>query len=497
MVFIASALAGVSTGLVGLSAATVMVPIMIVLCPTFQSGHGAFMAAAIALASDILASAVTTYIYAKNKNIDLKRGKIMLICIIGMCAVGSVAAYFAHQAVLGGSSLFLCVAIGIRFLVKPDSGNKEGKVKDAPLNAKQIAISLFFGIVIGFGTGFFGSGGGMMMLVIFTLCLGFDRKTAVGTSTLIITFTALIASVSHIFMKPEIILQQWDFLLIAIVTATFFSVYSARFANKVDEKLVGTVTGAILLVLGMILICLNYREYISKAYINEFLRVSGIFLVYIIAFAAPLIILRYTVKIKDHIFRKMLHMVAVCSVFPLVMVADTWQVSLAVDAVFLIIVYVALKFVEEMSFYDSLFVQKKKHEVINSFMGMFGVMALLIIICPGILGEEKKFLAVMSIMAWGPGDAMAAIVGIGYGKHHITGRFIEGTKSVEGTVSMAVTSFVCTAATLIFLSPFSTGKIILSSLIISVISAFTELNTKGGWDTVTVPLAALMVGVLL
>ena len=65
---LAAALAGIGTGLVGLSAATAMVPMLIVLCPTFQGEHGAYMATAIALASDILGSAVTTAVYAKNKN---------------------------------------------------------------------------------------------------------------------------------------------------------------------------------------------------------------------------------------------------------------------------------------------------------------------------------------------------------------------------------------------------------------------------------------------
>ncbi len=257
VVTLAAALAGIGTGLVGLSAATAMVPLLIVLCPTFGGEHGAYMATAIALASDILGSAVTTGVYAKNKKIDLKHGWLIAACIIGICTVGSIAAYFTHQSVLGGFSLFLCVAIGIRFLVKPDSKErpaKDGKVK---LTFKEVAVSLFFGLTIGFGTGFFGSGGGMMMLIVFTAMLGYERKTAVGTSTFIMTFTALIASVSHILIEPTIILECWDFLLIAIVVATLFSLISAKFANKANSKTVGYVTGAVLLVLGLSMIVIN------------------------------------------------------------------------------------------------------------------------------------------------------------------------------------------------------------------------------------------------
>lgn len=263
IVSFASALAGIGTGLVGLSAATAMVPLLIVLCPTFGGEHGAFMATAIALASDVLGSAATSFVYAKNKKIDLKHGWILLTCIIAMCTVGSVAAYFTHQTVLGSFSLFLCMAIGIRFLVKPESKERPAKDGMVKLSIKEIAVSLFFGLTIGFGTGFFGSGGGMMMLIVFTAMLGYDRRTAVGTSTFIMTFTALIASISHVMMEPAILFECRNYLLLSIVVATFFSLVSAQFANKVSSKAVGYVTGVILLVLGLSMTIINNLDKIK------------------------------------------------------------------------------------------------------------------------------------------------------------------------------------------------------------------------------------------
>ncbi len=199
---IAAVLAGVGTGLAGLSAATVMVPLLIVLCPSFSGETGAYQATAIALASDILGSAVSAATYIRHKNIDLKRGWIMLACIVSMCTLGSFAAWKAGNVVLGSFTLFLTFCIGIRFLVKPDTQRETTASKGEKLDAKGIAISLFFGLTIGFGTGFVGTGGGMMMLVVFTAFLGMELKTAVGTSTFIMTFTALIASISHIVIHP-------------------------------------------------------------------------------------------------------------------------------------------------------------------------------------------------------------------------------------------------------------------------------------------------------
>lgn len=261
---VAATLAGVGTGLVGLSAATPMVPILIVLCPSFSGQTGAYQATAIALAADILGSAVTTATYIKHKNIDLKRGWIMLVCIIGMCTVGSFAAWQVGNVVLGGFTLFLTFCIGIRFLVKPTTERKTAIAKGQKLDWKGICISLFFGLTIGFGTGFVGSGGGMMMLVVFTAFLGMELKSAVGTSTFIMTFTALIASVSHILIHPAIVLERWPVLLLCIVVATIVSLVSARFANRVESRTVGFVTGVILTSMGALLIVLNYREQIAK-----------------------------------------------------------------------------------------------------------------------------------------------------------------------------------------------------------------------------------------
>lgn len=255
---IASIGAGVGTGLAGLSAATVMVPMLIVLCPSFSGETGAYQATAVALASDILGSAVTTVTYAKHKNIDIKRSWLIMTCILIMCTVGSYVAFIAGNTVLGGFTLFLTFCIGIRFLVKPDTSRNNPVEKGRSLGWKDVILSLVCGIPIGFGTGFVGTGGGMMMLIVFTVFFGMELKTAVGTSTFIMTFTALIASVSHIMIHPAIVFEKWDMMLLCIAVATAASLISARFANRVSNRTIGLATGIVLTLLGAAMIVLNY-----------------------------------------------------------------------------------------------------------------------------------------------------------------------------------------------------------------------------------------------
>ena len=255
---VASIGAGVGTGLAGLSAATVMVPMLIVLCPSFSGETGAYQATAVALASDILGSAVTTVTYAKHKNIDIKRSWLIMTCILIMCTAGSYVAFIAGNTVLGGFTLFLTFCIGIRFLVKPDTSRDNPVEKGRSLGWKEVILSLVCGIPIGFGTGFVGTGGGMMMLIVFTVFFGMELKTAVGTSTFIMTFTALIASVSHIMIHPAIVFEKWDMMLLCIAVATAASLISARFANRVSNRTIGLATGIVLTLLGAAMIVLNY-----------------------------------------------------------------------------------------------------------------------------------------------------------------------------------------------------------------------------------------------
>ncbi len=255
--FIAAAAAGIGTALAGLSAATIMVPIMIVLCPSFSGENGVYHATAIALASDILGSAVTSAIYIKHKNIDIKRARVLMICVWCMCILGSFVAFKAGSTVLGGFSLFLCLGIGIRFLTNPESKTKESKVTDSS-KKRDIAISIFFGLTIGFGTGFVGTGGGMMMLLVFTAFLGMEHKKAVGTSTFIMTFTALVGFISHARIDTTIIANDYKLLLFCVASETVVSIVFAKFANKANNKVVGLTTGAVITILAIVLIFINY-----------------------------------------------------------------------------------------------------------------------------------------------------------------------------------------------------------------------------------------------
>ena len=124
-------------------------------------------------------------------------------------------------AVLGGFCLFLTFCIGIRYLLKPESkGVDDSEGVEGRLSAKTIGVSLFFGLTIGFGTGFVGTGGGMMMFIVFTAFLGYASRKAVGTATFIMTGTALIASAAHYLIDATLLFDHLDIVVVCVVIAT-------------------------------------------------------------------------------------------------------------------------------------------------------------------------------------------------------------------------------------------------------------------------------------
>ena len=240
--------AGVGTGFAGMSAAAVISPMLI----TFLD-IDPYLAVGIALASDVLASAVSAYTYGKNKNLDIKNGLIMLAAVLCLTLVGSFIASLVPKTTMGNFSVFMTMLLGIKFIVKPVMAPKK-RLNEA--TAKQKAVrSVLCGSAVGFICGFVGAGGGMMMLLVLTSVLGYELKTAVGTSVFIMSATALTGSAGHFVIggMPDI-----EALVICVISTLVFARIAALLANKASPKTLNRVTGVILVVLGASVLAVNY-----------------------------------------------------------------------------------------------------------------------------------------------------------------------------------------------------------------------------------------------
>ena len=236
--------AGIGTGLAGLSAAAVISPMLV----TFL-GFPSYQAVAISLASDVLASAVSAYTYGRHKNLDIKNGSLMLGVVLVLTLVGSLVAFQMPNDTMSTFSVLMTLVLGLRFIICPVTATHSLFPNSG--RAIRITESVVCGIVIGFICGFIGAGGGMMMLLVFTTVLGYELKTAVGTSVFIMTFTALTGAVSHFAIGGA---PDWTVLILCMVFTLLWARIAAVFANKATPKTLNRATGVILVVLGIVVL---------------------------------------------------------------------------------------------------------------------------------------------------------------------------------------------------------------------------------------------------
>lgn len=245
--FFAGMGAGLGTGFAGMSAAAVITPMLV----TFL-GMEPYMAVGIALSSDVLASAVSAYTYGKNKNLDVKNGLVMMASVLVFTVAGSFVSSRVPASAMGNFSVFMTFLLGIKFIVKPVMTTKESMM--AVSQKKRAVQSLVCGMLIGFICGFIGAGGGMMMLLILTSVLGYELKTAVGTSVFIMTFTALTGALSHFSIggAPDV-----PVLILCVLFTFLWARIAAVFANKAAPETLNRATGVVLVILGIVVMAFS------------------------------------------------------------------------------------------------------------------------------------------------------------------------------------------------------------------------------------------------
>lgn len=228
---------------------------------------------------------------------------------------------------------------------------------------------------------------------------------------------------------------------------------------------------------------------------HELITGYGALLAYFVLCVAGAFVLRRFVAVPREMFRKTLHIIVIGSIFILTYVIETWWVSVIASIVFVAMVFPILMFAERMPGYSELLIERKKGEIKKSLVVVFTMFSVLIFVLWGLLGE--KYLVIASVFAWGFGDAAAALVGKRFGRHHIEGRLVEGRKSLEGTLAMAVVSFVSVLIVFYINGSLEWQIYIPISAVTAVVCAVVELYTKNGMDTLTCPLSAALTMILL
>lgn len=224
---------------------------------------------------------------------------------------------------------------------------------------------------------------------------------------------------------------------------------------------------------------------------QELLHGATVFALYVIPAAVIMLTSRYLFRIPDELFRKILHFILLGAYFPFLFAFQTWWISAGFALFLIALIYPLLALAGRIPAFSSFVNERKQGEFKSSMALALSVVAFSISICWGLFGE--KLLVLACVYAWGVGDAFAALIGKQFGRHKVTLPFADPRKSVEGSAAMFLTSALSVLVILLIRGGIGFGPCLLIALAAAAVTAFVELCTKGGMDTVTCPTAAMVV----
>jgi len=181
---------GLSLGLIGGGGAILAVPVLV-----YVLGENVKQATTTSLMVVGAAALVGAIDHARRGRVRAR----LAVALSAGGAVGAVAGTALNRLVSADTILFLfafvLLAAAYGMLRRNDGPASEERGR-RPDEAWLRALTT--GVGVGLLTGFFGVGGGFLIVPLLVLAFGFNMKTAVGTSLLVITLTSAAALTAHL-----------------------------------------------------------------------------------------------------------------------------------------------------------------------------------------------------------------------------------------------------------------------------------------------------------
>ena len=248
--------AGVVTGLIGASAVTFAVPVLV----TFAS-LSAYQAIGVSLLTDVVASLVAAWVYHKHGRLRIRPALIIAAAAATGALLGSWLSTRLPDAHLGALTALIVLTTGLRLAVRPQSllPHESGKPRllmRLPLSTNT--IHLVAGLVGGLGIGLFcgvsGAGGGISILFLLVYAMGFSPHEAIGTSVLVMAFTAAFGGFGHAIHGP----LPWAIAGLTAAGAVVGALAASAIANRIHERRLARVAGVTFTVLATVMLVSRY-----------------------------------------------------------------------------------------------------------------------------------------------------------------------------------------------------------------------------------------------
>jgi len=254
-------------GLLGVGGGIIVVPVLILIFDL-----QARQAVGTSLVMIIFTALSSTFAYQRQKRLDWKVGVMGASVTVPGAAVGAYATnFFSSQVLTIFFGIFLFFIAAFMFRRSYRTGNQGKKTRtqtrsktgqlvwkrklvDAYGGVFQYDADMLSGLALlffgGLASGFFGIGGGLIVVPILMSVVGLPMHLAVATSMLTMIFTSVSGVATHILLG-DVLLEYAAPLVVGIVIGAQFG---ARTAKRLRSTSLERVFAAVVFVMGILLI---------------------------------------------------------------------------------------------------------------------------------------------------------------------------------------------------------------------------------------------------
>jgi uncharacterized membrane protein YfcA len=223
-------LIGLAVGMLGGGGSVMAVPVLV-----YVLGQSVSQATTTSLVVVTAGALAGGFAHAREGRVCWRHAGSFSAAAIPGIALGTVAGDAVSDTLLLGA--FAIVMLVAAFATWQRAGDDEGGTWQPGGSAcppLRLPRDLVAGALVGFVTGFFGVGGGFLIVPTLAVALAFTMRTAVGTSLSIITITSLLAVVAHLVSGRSIDLGVTGAMTAACVVG---ALAGAAVAGRVPQKL--------------------------------------------------------------------------------------------------------------------------------------------------------------------------------------------------------------------------------------------------------------------
>jgi uncharacterized protein len=187
---------GLSLGAVGGGGAVLAVPLLV-----YVLGQDVHAATTTSLAVVTAAALAAGTVQAGRARVCWPQVAIFAPAAVGGAVIGT----FANQAVSGAAVLlaFVPVLFAAAVMMWRRAGT-DAAAREEACPALDPARTLLAGALVGGLTGFFGVGGGFLVVPMLALGMRFPLRRAIGTSLVIVALVSLAALTAHVWQSAEL-----------------------------------------------------------------------------------------------------------------------------------------------------------------------------------------------------------------------------------------------------------------------------------------------------